>query len=115
MLKELTLNEKIGQMMMVGIDGNTIDERIKKLILNYKVGGVILYRKNFKTYADMLKLVYDLKELKMNRKDRIIGQILNLAPLIGLAILLVAFLVFAKRSCTRSNRSSGMIAGIPCG
>ena len=32
----------------------------------------------------------------MNRKDRIIGQILNLAPLIGLAILLVAFLVFAK-------------------
>ena len=52
MLKELTLNEKIGQMMMVGMDGNTIDDRIRKLILNYKVGGVILYRKNFKTYND---------------------------------------------------------------
>ena len=68
MLKELTLNEKIGQMMMVGIDGNTIDERIKKLILNYKVGGVILYRKNFKTYNDMIKLVYDLKELNSSNK-----------------------------------------------
>lgn len=68
MLKELTLNEKIGQMMMVGIDGNTIDERIKKLILNYKVGGVILYKKNFETYDDMLKLVYDLKELNSSNK-----------------------------------------------
>ena len=68
MLKELTLNEKIGQMMMVGMDGNTIDDRIKKLILNYKVGGVILYRKNFKTYNDMLKLIYDLKELNSSNK-----------------------------------------------
>ena len=68
MLKELTLNEKIGQMMMVGMDGNTIDDRIRKLILNYKVGGVILYRKNFKTYNDMLKLIYDLKELNSSNK-----------------------------------------------
>ena len=68
MLKELTLNEKIGQMMMVGMDGNSIDDRIKKLILNYKVGGVILYRKNFKTYNDMLKLIHELKELNSSNK-----------------------------------------------
>lgn len=68
MLKELTLNEKIGQMMMVGMDGNTIDDRIKKLILNYKVGGIILYKKNFKSYADMIKLIHDLKELNSSNK-----------------------------------------------
>ncbi|MBQ3409132.1 MAG: glycoside hydrolase family 3 protein [Clostridia bacterium] len=68
MLKELTLNEKIGQMIMIGIDGNEINDRIKKLILNYKVGGVILYRKNFKTYMDMLKIIHDLKELNASNK-----------------------------------------------
>ena len=68
MLKELTLNEKIGQMMMVGMDGNTIDDRIKKLILNYKVGGIILYRKNFKSYEGMIKLIQDLKELNSSNK-----------------------------------------------
>ena len=57
MVNDLTLKEKIGQMMMVGLDGNTIDTRIKNLIMNYKIGGVILYRKNFATYQDMLKLI----------------------------------------------------------
>lgn len=68
MIKNLTLKEKIGQMMMVGLDGNTIDTRIKNLIMNYKVGGVILYRKNFKTYEDMLKLIAELKELNSYNK-----------------------------------------------
>lgn len=68
MKEELTLNEKIGQMMMVGIDGTSINDRIKKLILNYKIGGFILYKKNFKTYEDMIKLISDLKELNSSNK-----------------------------------------------
>lgn len=68
MIKNLTLKEKIGQMMMVGIDGDTIDTRIKNLIMNYKIGGVILYRKNFKSYQDMLRMIADLKELNLYNK-----------------------------------------------
>lgn len=68
MLDELTLNEKIGQMMIVGIDGNTINSRIKKLILNHKVGGFILYKKNFNSYDDMLKLIRCLKNLNSSNK-----------------------------------------------
>lgn len=66
--KNLTIEEKIGQMIMIGMDTNYITDRIKKLITKYKVGGILLYRKNFNTYADMLKLINDLKELNKNNK-----------------------------------------------
>ena len=67
-IEQLSLEEKIGQMMMVGMDTNYITDRIKVLISDYKIGGIILYRKNFNTYKDMLKLIKDLKQLNQNNK-----------------------------------------------
>lgn len=67
-LESLTLKEKIGQMIIIGLDTNYITERIKNMITEYKIGGVILYRKNFNTYQDMLKLINDLKALNANNK-----------------------------------------------
>lgn len=67
-IKELTIEEKIGQMIIIGMDTNYITERIKTMITKYKIGGIILYRKNFKTYNDMLKLIKDLKELNKQNK-----------------------------------------------
>lgn len=67
-INKLTIEEKIGQMIIVGIDSNIITERTKKLILKYKIGGVILYRKNFKTYNDMLNLINELKNLNKSNK-----------------------------------------------
>ena len=46
-LQKLSLEEKVGQMMMVGFEGNSVNERIKTLILKNKVGGIILYRKKY--------------------------------------------------------------------
>ena len=57
-IKDLTIEEKVGQMIMVGLDDNYVTNRMKKLIVEHKIGGVILYRKNFKTYEDMIKLIY---------------------------------------------------------
>lgn len=68
-LEDLTIEEKIGQMIIVGIDSTYITERTKKLISHYKIGGVILYRKNFKTYQDLLILVKELK--KLNSKNKV--------------------------------------------
>lgn len=68
-IDKLTIQEKIGQMIMVGMDTNYITERIKTLITKYKIGGIILYRKNFNTYQDMLKLIKELKSL--NQKNKI--------------------------------------------
>lgn len=67
-VNSLTLEEKIGQMLMVGIDGNKITKRTIKQIQKYKIGGVILYKKNFNTYAEMVNLIKNLKELnKLNK------------------------------------------------
>lgn len=67
-IEELSIKEKIGQMVMIGLDTNYITDRIKNMIQNYKIGGVILYRKDFSTYQDMLKLIKELKEFNQNNK-----------------------------------------------
>lgn len=68
-LNELSKEEKIGQMLMIGMDTNHITDRIRRLIQKYKIGGIILYRKNFGTYDDLISLVNELKDL--NRKNKI--------------------------------------------
>ena len=68
-IDELTIQEKIGQMMIVGIDNNYITKRTKRLIKDYKIGGVILYRKNFNTYDELIRLIQELK--KLNSSNRI--------------------------------------------
>ena len=67
-LEELSIKEKIGQMIMIGLDTNYITERITKMISDYKIGGIILYRKNFSTYDQMIKLINDIKTLNRNNK-----------------------------------------------
>lgn len=67
-LNELSIQEKIGQMIMIGMDTNYITDRIKIMITKYKIGGIILYRKNFNTYEKMLELIYQLKELNKCNK-----------------------------------------------
>lgn len=68
-IKELSISEKVGQMIMIGMDTNHVTERIKLMITKYKIGGIILYRKNFNTYQEMLALIRQLKEL--NKQNRI--------------------------------------------
>lgn len=67
-LKDLSIQEKIGQMLMIGMDTNYMTERIKLMITKYKIGGIILYRKNFNTYKDMLALIKQLKDLNKENK-----------------------------------------------
>ena len=67
-IEELTIREKIGQMIIIGLETNHITERIKKMITEYKIGGIILYRKNFSTYKEMVKLINDLKQLNKSNK-----------------------------------------------
>jgi len=72
---ELSLIEKIGQMIIVGVDGTTVSPRLKKLILDYKIGGVILYRKNFSTYEEMKNLINEIKEINKANKVPMIFSI----------------------------------------
>ena len=62
-MENLKLREKIGQMLIVKILGKEISETDKKLIRDYKIGGVILYRKNYDNYSEMLKIINEIKKI----------------------------------------------------
>lgn len=58
----MTLEDKIGQMLLVGIEGTALDERANKMIADDKVGGIILYADNIRSLKGMVKLTNDLKK-----------------------------------------------------
>lgn len=62
-LETLTLDEKIGQMIMAGIEGTTPEPETIRLIENYKVGGIIFFRKNLTSYSQSLQLVNGIKRV----------------------------------------------------
>ena len=67
-LSNLSLKEKIGQKFMFGVNSHNIDVIIK-LIKEYYIGGVILYKKNYSNYDEMLSVI---KRLKEANKDNMI-------------------------------------------
>ena len=67
-IKDLSLEEKIGQLFIIGLEEKT-DEQIKNLIQENKIGGIILYKENYSTYKEMLSYVNKIK--KTNRKNNI--------------------------------------------
>ena len=62
-MKNLTLREKIGQMLIIKIQGKEITNETKRMIEEYKVGGIILYRKNYDTYEEMINLINEIKKV----------------------------------------------------
>ncbi|OMD52561.1 glycoside hydrolase family 3 [Paenibacillus borealis] len=61
-LANMTLEEKIGQMLLVGIDGTTLDAQAKRMIAEDKIGGIILYKDNISNLKGMVSLINDLKK-----------------------------------------------------
>lgn len=60
-VSKMSLEDKIGQMILAGISGTTIDTNAKKLISQFHIGGIIFYKSNFKTPAQTIQLVNQLK------------------------------------------------------
>lgn len=58
----LSLEEKIGQLLIVGIEGNVPTAESIEMIQKYRVGGIILYKKNIESADKLLKLNNALKE-----------------------------------------------------
>lgn len=68
MNKKLTIEEKICQKLIIGCNSSNVD-LIVEMIENYAVGGVILYKKNYSSYEEMVNVINKLK--KANRKNKI--------------------------------------------
>ncbi|MGG1678527.1 beta-N-acetylhexosaminidase [Neobacillus sp. NRS-1170] len=68
-LNKMTLNEKIGQMIIAGFDGITVNSNTQNLINKYKPGGLILYQTNVKDAAQLVNLTNAIKIA--NSKNRV--------------------------------------------
>ncbi|MGO4275863.1 glycoside hydrolase family 3 N-terminal domain-containing protein, partial [Paenibacillus sp. TAF58] len=58
----MTLEEKLGQMIIAGIDEYSMNVHARELIETYHVGGIILYKPNVKNTTQLVSLVNELKQ-----------------------------------------------------
>lgn len=56
-LESMTLEEKIGQMLITYYRKGTVDDRFKGELEKYQPGGFILFRENFTSYEDTIQLI----------------------------------------------------------
>ena len=61
-----SIRDKFGQMIMIGLDIEDINEEIIKLIKEYKIGGLVLYKKNYHDINSMRELVNIIKDINKN-------------------------------------------------
>lgn len=62
MIDDMTLEEQIGQLFMVGFQGTTPSPEILNMISRYHVGGVILFSRNVQDTQQVLELTSSLQE-----------------------------------------------------
>ncbi|MBB3110637.1 beta-N-acetylhexosaminidase [Paenibacillus phyllosphaerae] len=60
-LAAMTLEEKIGQLLIAGVDGTQADEGARRMVQEQHVGSVIFYKDNLKSVAGMTNYVNQLK------------------------------------------------------
>ncbi|MEC0091249.1 beta-N-acetylhexosaminidase [Paenibacillus macquariensis] len=68
LLKGMTTAEKIGQLVVVGMEGTIIDEDSRKFIEDFHVGGFIFYKDNIENTQQALSLINDLKKSNVANK-----------------------------------------------
>ncbi len=61
LLQNMTLEEKIGQMIFAGVDGANYDATADNLIHQYHVGGIIFNKKNFLSANQTVQFVNQIK------------------------------------------------------
>lgn len=64
-IKRLTTEEKIGQLLMFGIDGTTLTDHAIELIKKYKVGNIILFARNAENPKQLFELNQSLQKCAM--------------------------------------------------
>ena len=63
MVKEMTLQQKLGQMFVTGFPAESINNSFIQLVKEQKLGNVILFKANLTDYAQTLQLSRDLHRL----------------------------------------------------
>lgn len=64
----MSLHEKIGQILMVGFEGTTLEDETKRLIEEEHIGGVILFSRNVENPKQLLALMNEIKKANSNSR-----------------------------------------------
>ena len=59
----MTITEKIGQRLVIGLPGPEMDPAFIRLVKEYKIGNVILFQRNCESSAQLARLCRDIQEL----------------------------------------------------
>ena len=65
-VNEMTIDELIGQVIMVGLPYTYLDDEYKKFIKDYSIGNYILFARNYTDTVQMKKLMNELYEYTQN-------------------------------------------------
>lgn len=60
-LASMTTTEKIGQMVMIGIQGKTLDEDARTMLSRFQVGGIVYFDRNIESADQLKRLSQDLQ------------------------------------------------------
>ena len=63
-VEDMTLQEKIGQLLMAGFEGTQVSEREVFLIEDYHIGGFIFFGRNITNEEETRNLIHELKTIK---------------------------------------------------
>ncbi|MBD2871142.1 beta-N-acetylhexosaminidase [Paenibacillus arenilitoris] len=64
----MSVDEKIGQMVLVGLEGTSIQNETKQMIERYRVGGFILYKNNIENAEQTVSMLNQLKAANASNK-----------------------------------------------
>ncbi|GHH98685.1 beta-N-acetylhexosaminidase [Neobacillus kokaensis] len=68
-IDSMSIKEKVGQMLMFGLEDTQVNDETRKLIEDYHVGGVILFKKNISGAQQLLDLNNKIKEINSGLND----------------------------------------------
>ncbi len=62
-----SLSDLAGQRLMLGFDGQTLNDELKHLIKEYRTGGIILFRPNIESPDQLRRLCMDARNYALDQ------------------------------------------------
>ncbi|MED3744260.1 beta-N-acetylhexosaminidase [Peribacillus psychrosaccharolyticus] len=71
LLADMTLEEKVGQLMVIGFDGSKVSSNAKDMIKNKHIGGIIYFDRNMESPKQVAELSNSLQQTAADSKNQL--------------------------------------------
>jgi beta-N-acetylhexosaminidase len=61
----MSLEQRIGQLLMIGFDGTVVDAELRRMITDYHIGGIILFARNVGSPEQVARLTNELQTIAL--------------------------------------------------